>query len=139
MVIHVRHAKRGRERDVMLGQRLLTQLRTCWRAVRPRGPELFPGRAGNKTLTRASVQKAVRKAAKRCGLQKRVTPHTLRHSFATCLFEQGVDLRTVQVLLGHASIRSTTLYTHLTTARLRTLVSPLDQLPSSAPPSPKPS
>ena len=100
MVLHVRDAKRGRERYVMLSPRLLEALRAYWRARRPAGPALFPGRSGTGTLTRAAVARALRKAARRCGIPVRVTAHTLRHGFATDLLEQGVDLRTVQVLLG---------------------------------------
>jgi integrase/recombinase XerD len=140
MVLHIREAKRGRQRYVMLSPRLLEALRAYWRARRPAGPSLFPGRGGAGTLTRAAVAKALREAGRRCNL--RVTAHGLRHGFATDLLEQGVDLRTVQVLLGHASLRSTALYLHVSTARVTKLVSPLDRLPvpparpTSAPPSP---
>lgn len=128
MVVHVRNAKRNRERDVMLSPRLLQQLRAYWRHHRPPGPHLFPGRGRNPTLTRDSVYDALHRARQRCGLKGPITPHTMRHSFATHLLQQGVDLRTVQVLLGHASIRSTTHYTQVTTARLASLQSPLDGL-----------
>jgi site-specific recombinase XerD len=135
MVLHIRDAKRGRERYVMLSPRLLEALRAYWRARRPAGPAVFPGRGGVGTLARATVARALRKAACRCGIAVHVSPHTLRHGFATDLLEQGVDLRTVQVLLGHASMRSTALYLHITTARVKQLVSPLDRLPA-APSSP---
>lgn len=129
-VIHVRGAKRGRDRDVMLGARLLAELRAYFRARRPPGPELFPGRAGaGTTMTRVAISKALKQARVVAGLgARRVTPHTLRHSFATHLLEQGTDLRTVQVLLGHASISSTTRYVHVSTARLKSITSPLDRL-----------
>lgn len=130
MVLHIRQAKRGRERHVMLGARLLEALRAYWRVRRPAGPELFPGRGHAATFSRAAVSKALKKAARRCGIAKRVTPHTLRHVFATDLLEQGVDLRTVQVLLGHASLRSTALYLHVSVARVQRLTSPLDRLPA---------
>jgi integrase/recombinase XerD len=136
MVLHIRHAKRGRERYVMLGARLLEALRTYWRTRRPAGPALFPGRAGRATLSRYAVARAMRGAVRRCGIDRRATPHTLRHCFATHLLEQGVDLRTVQVLLGHASIRSTTLYLHVTMARVQRLASPLDRLPTVLAPGP---
>lgn len=128
MVLRIRHAKGGRERYVMLSAHLLRELRAYWKAVRPEGPWLFPGNAGRRRLTRAAIHKAVVNAARRAGLSKRVGPHTLRHSFATSLLETGTDLRTLQVLLGHASIESTTLYLHVSTARLQSLTSPLDML-----------
>jgi integrase/recombinase XerD len=129
-VLHIRRAKRGRERDVMLSPRLLAELRAYWRWRRPPGRELFPGQAGaGTTLTRAAVSRAFKRALAAAGLEgRRVTPHTLRHSFATSLLEQGTDLRTVQVLLGHASIGSTVRYVHVSTARLRGVSSPLDRL-----------
>jgi len=133
MVLHIRHAKRGRERYVMLSPRLLEALREHWRERRPRGAWVFPGRGGKGTLSRRSVARALRKAARRVGIDDRVTPHTLRHCFATQLLEQGVDLRTVQVLLGHGSLRSTLLYVHVTTARVRSVTSPLDRLPPLRP------
>jgi site-specific recombinase XerD len=129
MVLHIRHAKRGRARDVMLSPRLLQALRAYWRQCRPQGESVFPGRSGNATLSRRSVARAFSDAAWRAGINDRVTPHTLRHCFATQLLEQGVDLRTVQVLLGHGSMRTTMLYVHVTTARVRGLISPLDRLP----------
>ncbi len=106
----------------------LAELRGYWRACRPPGPELFPGRTGNATLTRNAVSLAIRKASAAAGLERRISPHSLRHAFATHLLEQGTDLRTLQVLLGHASLSSTTLYLHLSTARLRAVKSPLDRL-----------
>jgi len=133
-VIHVRAAKTKRDRDVMLSPRLLAELRSYWLKSRPPGPELFPGRAGmGTTRTRTSVGQAMKKALEVVGLTRaktgrRITPHTLRHSFATHLIEQGADLRTVQVLLGHASMSSTTRYVHLSTARLASVKSPLDRL-----------
>ena len=129
-VIHVRNAKRGRERDVMLGTQLLAALRAYWRCRRPPGPELFPGRAGvGTTMTRAAVSKYLKPRLAAAGLAGRdVTPHTLRHSFATALLEQGTDLRTVQVLLGHGSIATTARYLHVTSARIKSVKSPLDTL-----------
>jgi len=134
-VIHVRGTKRNRDRDVMLSPRLLAELRAYWRRRRPPGPELFPGRAGaGTTLTRAAVSKALQRALTKTGLCGRgITVHTMRHAFATHLLEQGTDLRTVQVLLGHASISSTTIYVHVSTARLRSVQSPLERLRVPAP------
>jgi site-specific recombinase XerD len=129
MVLHIRHAKRGRARDVMLSPRLLEALRSYWRQRRPSGQWVFPAWSGEGTLSRRSVARGLRKAARRVGIDDRVTPHTLRHCFATQLLEQGVDLRTVQVLLGHGSMRSTLLYVHVTTARVRSVTSPLDRMP----------
>jgi site-specific recombinase XerD len=129
MLLHIRHAKRGRERYVMLSPRLLVALREYWRVRRPRGPELFPGAGARATITHGAVDRTLRATCRRIGLGKRVTPHTLRHCFATHLLEQGVDVRTVQVLLGHASLRSTTLYLHISTARVQGLTSPFDRMP----------
>jgi len=137
MLLHIRTTKRGRERYVMLSPRLLSALRAYWRARRPVGPELFPGRAGKGILRRTSVARAMHAAVQQVGLTG-VTPHTLRHCFATALLEQGVDLRTVQVLLGHGSLRSTTLYVHVTTARVQHIASPLDRLPTKRPSVSKP-
>ena len=120
----------------MLSPRLLTALRGYWRARRPAGPELFPGRRGKGTLRRETVARAMRRAARHVGIDKAVSPHTLRHCFATDLLEHGVDLRSVQMLLGHASLRSTTLYVHVTQARIQRIASPLDRLPTTRPPPP---
>jgi integrase/recombinase XerD len=135
-VIHVRRGKGGRGRDVMLGARLLQELRSYWRARRPPGPELFPGRYGaGTTLTREAVWIGVRSARAAAGMEgRRVTPHTFRHSFATHMLEQGTDIRTLQVLLGHSSIASTTRYLHVSTARMRSLVGPFERLSPAAPP-----
>jgi integrase/recombinase XerD len=128
MVLRIQSAKRGRERYVMLSPRLLQTLRAYWKTARPSGPHLFPGYGSNKLLTREAVHKAIVNAAQRAGLTKRISPHTLRHSFATHLLEAGTDLRTLQVLLGHASLKSTTAYLHVSTARVQSIVSPLDAL-----------
>jgi integrase/recombinase XerD len=128
MVLHIRTTKRGRERYVMLSPRLLQALRAYWKEARPPGPRLFPGQDPEKLITRNAIHKALRKAAQKAGLTTSFSPHSLRHSFATHLLEAGTDLRTLQVLLGHASVRSTTTYLHVTTARLQTLRSPLDDL-----------
>lgn len=131
MVLRIRNAKRGRERYVMLSARLLRELRAYWKAARLSGPLFFPGRGGRPQLTRKALQKAFADAARRAGLTKRVSPHTLRHSFATHLLEAGTDLRSLQVLLGHASLTSTTVYLHVSTARLQSITSPLDVLGTS--------
>lgn len=130
-LIHVRYGKTG-ERYAPLGRRVLTALRDDYRAFRPAGPELFPGGHRGKrkgtVLSRNAVSKALRAVVKKAGIDKRVTPHTFRHSFATHLLDTGVDLRTVQLLLGHACIESTAAYLHLTTERLARTPSPLDLL-----------
>ncbi len=129
-LIHVRHGKRG-ERYAPLGQRVLQALRAYYRACRPSGPELFPGHRGRRpgtVLSRNAIGVVLRRVARRAGIDKPVTPHTFRHSFATHLLDTGVDIRTVQVLLGHASIESTTAYLHLSRERLAAVVSPLDIL-----------
>lgn len=128
MVIHIRDAKRGRERYVMLSPRLLAVLRAHWKAARLRGPLLFPGHDPSKPLTRNAIHKALSQAACKAGIGGRLGPHTLRHAFATHLLEGGTDVRTVQVLLGHASLRSTLTYLHVTAARTQALRSPLDDL-----------
>ncbi len=128
MLIHVRDGKRGRDRFVTLSPRLLEELRAYWRAVCPPGPHLFPGELTRETLGRNSVQRAFQRAVRRCGLTKRVTPHTLRHAYATHSLEAGTDLRTLQVMLGHDTIVTTQRYLHLTTAHLARTRSPLDLL-----------
>ncbi len=106
----VREGKGGHSRYAVLGQRLLEELRGYWAAVRPRRPWLFPGRNPTKAINPRGVQRALREAARSCGITKYVTPHTLRHSYATHLEESGVDIRTIQVLLGHACLNSTARY-----------------------------
>jgi site-specific recombinase XerD len=130
--VHIHHAKRGRERDTLLSPQLLETLRSYFRAYRPAGPYLFPGRKPGACMTRAAVAKALNKAACNAGLRTRIHPHALRHGFATHLLEDGVDLRTIQVLLGHASIQSTTRYLHVATARMQGIRSPLDSLPKGS-------
>lgn len=128
MVVVVRDTKTRHDRLVPLSARMLDALRAYWRARRPAGPWLFPGKTPGAPLTRAAVNMVLRKAAARAGLTKRMHPHILRHAFATHMLELGTDLRTVQLLLGHRSIRSTTRYTHLTEARRRNLNNPLEAL-----------
>jgi integrase/recombinase XerD len=127
MVIRVRQAKGQKDRYVMLSPRLLEILRTYWKAVRPRD-FLFPGAAPGEPITTGSVRKACHRARWAAGLGKRVTVHTLRHSFATHLLEAGTDLRTIQVLLGHRSFSTTARYVHVATASLPSTKSPLDRL-----------
>jgi len=125
MVIHVRQGKGRKDRMVMLSTQLLALLRVYVRAVRP-GEWLFPGAVPARPLTVRSLQQACAKAARVSGLQKPVSVHTLRHSFATHLLEAGTDLRAIQTLLGHGSVRTTQRYTHVSTLRLQSIRSPLD-------------
>ena len=127
MLIRIRQGKGRKDRYVNLSQRLLLVLREYWKARRPTD-YLFPGRFPGKPMARASVSLLSRKIAKKAGLTKRVTPHTLRHSYATHLLECGTDLRTIQVLLGHRSIKTTALYTHVSRKTLESTPSPLDLL-----------
>lgn len=137
MLIHVRHGKRKRDRYVGLPQRLLVVLRAYYKAERPRAPFLFPGQRPGTCLSVSSVQKTLRRAAERAGLHKRVSPHVLRHSFATALLEQGTDLRIIQVLLGHASVSTTQRYVRVTGAQLHSTTSPLDRLGPAPPKLPR--
>src|SRR5213080_949913 len=128
MLVHVRWGKGGHERYVTLSPRLLTAIRTYWRHAHPRGPYLFPGATPDRPLSRDAAQRALRHVAAQCGIEKRVTPHTLRHCFATHLLEAGAELRTIQHLLGHRSIRSTVRYTFVSRKVLDRVQRPLDAL-----------
>lgn len=142
MVIHVRQGKGRKDRDVMLSPRLLQELRDYWRSANPKPKTyLFPGKGTHPNsdlpITSKSVWDAVHKAATRAGLDKRVHPHTLRHCFATHLLESGADLRTIQLLLGHADLKTTSRYLHLSERHLKATPSPLDSLTLAAPANPK--
>jgi site-specific recombinase XerD len=132
MVIRVRQGKGRKDRYVMLSATLLDVLRAYWRAHRP-SAFLFPGEVADKLLTCGAVYGACRGAARRAGLTKSVTPHTLRHTFATHLLEAGTDLRTIQALLGHRSLRTTALYTYVSPERVAATRSPLDLLDEAPP------
>lgn len=132
-LIHVRHGKGNRPRLVPLPHRLLEALRGYWLAEKPRGPLLFPGQAPDKRLCPDTVRRAVHCAAVELGIDRRVTMHAFRHSFATHLLEAGEDLRTIQVLLGHRSIRNTTRYLQVSTQHLASVQSPLDTLGTDKP------
>jgi site-specific recombinase XerD len=123
MLIHVRQGKRSKDRMVPLSTKLLELYRTYYRAVRPKD-WLFPGRYGNH-LNRRVVQTVCRRISRLTGVEMKV--HTLRHAFATHLLEAGTDLRTIQVVLGHGSIRSTTVYAHVSTQLVAAVKSPFDE------------
>jgi integrase/recombinase XerD len=128
-VIHVR-GKGNKERLVVLSPRLLVILRAYWQRVRPPAPWLFTSSKGGP-LDPATARDALRLAAIRAGLDKKVTPHVLRHSFATHLLEGGTDLRVIQVLLGHTDIRTTTRYVRVATNVIAKTTSPLDRIRTS--------
>jgi integrase/recombinase XerD len=127
MVIHVRQGKRNKDRYTMLSPVLLQMLRHYWVAARP-VRYLFPGRSLDRPMSVSVVQRACKGAQVRAGIDKTVTPHTLRHSFATHLLEAGTDLRVIQQLLGHGSPRTTALYTYVSTQLIAQTPSPLDAL-----------
>jgi site-specific recombinase XerD len=127
MALHVRRGKGQKERFVPISPRLLEVLRAYWRAYRPT-TYLFPGVRPDTRLYGGTVQRLCKRAAKRAGLTKRVHPHTLRHSFATHLLEAGVDLLSVQKLLGHSSFQTTAVYLHVSERRLADLPKILDAL-----------
>jgi integrase/recombinase XerD len=129
MLLHVRHAKGGQERVTVLSAKLLEVLRAYWRLEKPR-LWLFPGSTPAEPLATGSARSALRQAGLDAGLTKPCTPHTLRHCFATHLLDAGVDLVVLQALLGHRSIKTTSLYTHISVQRIRQIVSPLDLLPT---------
>jgi len=127
MVIRFEQGKGGKDRYVMLSPHLLDLLRTWWKAARPRG-WLFPGRAPAQPMTTRQLNRACHAAAQTAEINKRVSLHILRHSFATHLLEQKVDIRIVQVLFGHANLETTTLYTHVSTKTISEVLSPLEHL-----------
>ena len=129
-VIHVRFAKGRRERLAALDPRLLAILRAYWKQERPIPPYLFTTRTG-KPLHPEQARNALRHARTKLKLDKTVTPHVMRHTFATHMLEQGTDLRVLQVLLGHASIRSTVRYARVSTKLLAKTKSPLRNLKSA--------
>jgi site-specific recombinase XerD len=128
MLIHVRQGKGRKDRQVMLSPVLLEALRLYWRGQRP-ALWLFPGATPEQPLSVSSVQKVCGRARRAAGITKSVSPHTLRHSFATHLLESGADLRLIQTLLGHRSLQTTQRYTHVAAERIQATASPLDRLP----------
>ena len=126
MRIRVRGGKGNKDREVMLSPNVLQQLRTYWQQHQPQH-YLFEGQRGGKYSAR-SIQQVLKRAVARAGINKAVTVHTLRHSFATHLLESGTDLRYIQLLLGHKNITATQIYTHLTGSALDKIASPVDSL-----------
>lgn len=127
MVIRVERGKGNKDRQVVLCQRLLKELRQCWKRYRPQR-YLFEGKHRGQPIEATSVQRAFRTACKKAGIAKPVTPRSLRHAFATHLVERGTHLRVVQTLLGHHSLNTTAVYTHLAKTWLSDVKSPLDSL-----------
>jgi site-specific recombinase XerD len=136
MLIHIQRGKGGRDRYVPLSPKLLETLREYWRWMRPK-TWLFPGTVHNwradKPITPKVVWDACQFAAQRAGIEKRVYAHLLRHSYATHLLEEGADLRTIQLLLGHVELRHTVIYLHLSRRHLQAVANPLDTLKVSSP------
>ena len=132
MLIHVRDGKGGRDRFALLSPQLLETLRRYWRAERPEPPYLFPSPRSRQTLHPSTVRKTLHRAALRCGVTKRVTPHLLRHCFGAHMLELGTDIRVLQALLGHRSIQTTQLYVQVSTNRIARTQSPLDLLGTPA-------
>lgn len=128
MTIRIRDGKGGRDRTVMLSGKLLLVLREYWKLYRPRR-WLFYGKTKERPIDPRTVQRRITLVAQSVGLRKRVTPHTLRHSCATHLMEQGASLRHIQELLGHNSVQTTQRYTRVSPARVGAVLSPLDRLP----------
>src|ERR1039458_3116857 len=127
MIIRVEHGKGGKDRNVMLSPSLLDLLRTWWRAARPQG-WLFPGRDPAQPMTTRQLNRACHAAAQMADINRRVSLHTLRHSFATHLLEQNIDVRVIQVLLGHAKLDTTALYTRVATKTISEVMSPLEHI-----------
>lgn len=127
MLIHVEGGKGGKDRYAMLSPHLLDILRAYWRRARP-GQWLFPGREAGDHVSIAALQDACRVARRKAKLGKPVTTHSLRHSFATHLLESGVELRIIQVLLGHSHLSSTTRYAQVATHLIANTPSPFDRL-----------
>jgi site-specific recombinase XerD len=127
MMLRIEQGKGRKDRYAMLSPTLLELLRDWYRIARPQG-WLFPGQNPTNPITERQLTRACRAAAEMADLKKRVTPHTLRHSFATHLLEQNIDIRVIQVLLGHSKLETTALYTRVATNTIREVMSPLDRL-----------
>ena len=133
MLIRVEQGKGGKDRNAMLSPQLLELLRMWWREGKRRNVMLphgwlFPGRSYTDPISARQLHRAVQEAAEVAGIRKRVSPHTLRHSFATHLLEQDVDIRVIQVLLGHSKLETTALYTKVSTRTIHAVAGPLERL-----------
>ena len=131
MMLHVEQGKGQKPRMVPLSEVLLAELRAYWRSGRPRvkgSPWLFPSENPKRPLHTTTIEKACQRARAAAGITKHATPHTLRHCYATHLLETGTDLRTVQALLGHASLSTTAIYTHVQRKLVTATKSPLDAI-----------
>jgi integrase/recombinase XerD len=133
MLIRVEQGKGRKDRNAMLSPQLLRLLRLWWREGKRRGVMLpggwlFPGQNSLEPISTRQLNRAVHEAAEAAGIKKRVSPHTLRHSFATHLLEQDVDIRVIQVLLGHSKLDTTALYARVATKTIRAVTSPLENL-----------
>lgn len=133
MLIRIEQGKGRKDRNAMLSPQLLALLRLWWREGKRRNVMLphgwlFPGRSCTEPVSTRQINRAVHEAAEVAGIHKRVSPHTLRHSFATHLLEQDVDIRVIQVLLGHSKLDTTALYARVATKTIRAVTSPLERL-----------
>jgi integrase/recombinase XerD len=133
MLIRVEQGKGRKDRNAMLSPQLLELLRLWWREakrrnVMPAHGWLFPGRSVAEPVSTRQINRAVHEAAEAAGIRKRVSPHTLRHSFATHLLEQDVDIRVIQVLLGHSKLETTALYAQVATKTIQSVTGPLEHL-----------
>ena len=127
MLIRINQGKGNKDRYTLLSERLLVELRTYWKMERPE-PWLFPGSKANRPMPSGTAQKVYNQARGRAGIAQGSGIHTLRHSFATHLFDAGVDPHTIQLLLGHRSIKTTLKYVHVSRRHLMAIRSPLDLL-----------
>lgn len=132
MVIRVQQGKGAKDRYVMLSPKLLELLRAAW-SVKRDPVWLFPGRGPNGHITRHSVEVVCQKLHRASGISKPVTPHSLRHAFAVHLLEQGTDVRTIQLLLGHRSLATTARYLRIAVTKVCAAISPLDMPPAGTP------
>jgi site-specific recombinase XerD len=128
MVLRVEQGKGQKDRYVMLSPKLLEVLRAWWRVEKPKD-WLFPGDMPGQHITRGAVERECQKAHRICKIPKPITPHSLRHAFAVHLLEQGTDVRTIQLLLGHRSLATTAKYLRIATSKVCSTSSPLDLLP----------